>query len=42
MLEILRAAEWKSAAFACYVDLEAVESGAVLEAHYVASDAEEE
>ncbi len=41
LVEILRAGEWRSAAFAEYLDEDKVEASAVLDAHYCASDDED-
>ena len=41
LAEILAAGEWRSASFTKYVDLDALEAGAVLEAHYLQSEDED-
>ncbi len=41
LVEILRAGEWRSAAFANYIDDDKLEAGAVLDAHWIASDDED-
>ena len=41
LAEILRAGQWGSAAFANYIEEDTLEAGAVLEAHFVESEAED-
>ncbi len=42
LCEILKAGEWRSAGFMAYMEQDALEGAAVLEAHFQASDDEDD
>jgi hypothetical protein len=42
LVEILRAGEWRTPSFMCYLDLATLEKDAVVEAHQLESDSDSE